>query len=77
MVQLTGSVRIQSLQEGLPNPESVFGQVYLYASAPVQQQTPPPAPVMMSEPDSTAMDTSVVSISNFTDTLSSEDAVLA
>lgn len=76
MVQLTGSVRIQSLQEGLPNPESVFGQVYLYASAPVQQQ--PPAPVMMSEPDATAMDTNVVAISNFTDTLTAEDmSVLA
>jgi len=73
MVQLTGSVRIQSLQEGLPNPESVFGQVYLYASAPVQRQTPPPAPVMMTQSDSSVMDTNVVAISNFTDALTAED----
>jgi len=78
MVQLTGSIRIQSLQAGLPNPESVFGQVYLYASPPPVQPPPTSTFVMMSEPDASAADTSVVAISNFTDTLTAEDmAVLA
>jgi hypothetical protein len=78
MVQLTGSVRIQSLDAGLPNPESVFGQIYLYASAPPvsappQQQTY----TMYEEPSTTSEEPSVVSISNFTDTLTMEESVLA
>ena len=78
VVQLTGSVRIQSLEAGLPNPESVFGQVYLYASAPPVSAPPPQYQfTMVSEPEVTANDMSVVSITNFTDTLATEDAVLA
>ena len=78
MVQLTGSVRIQSLEAGLPNPESVFGQIYLYASAPPVSAPPQQQTYTMYEAPATASaEPSVVSISNFTDTLSSEDAVLA
>jgi hypothetical protein len=80
MVQLTGSVRMQALQAGLPSPESVFGQVYLYAAPPVQ---PPPPPqeqvyVALTDPEATTTDsdTSVVAISNFTDVLSTEDLTL-
>jgi len=67
MVQLTASVRLQSLQPGIPgNPESVFGQVYLYASAPSVQTIPPEQQtfVVAPEPAVTQIEPTVVAITN-------------
>jgi hypothetical protein len=80
MVKLTASVRMQTLQPGIPSPEAVFGQVYLYAAPSAVQQPPPQTTyVMMSEPEVTAASMpSIVPIANFTDMLTSEElAVLA
>jgi hypothetical protein len=80
MVELTASVRMQSLQAGIPgNPQSVFGQVYLYATAPAVQSVPPEQQMFVvasSEPTASTSEPSVVTITNtdFNQLMSVEDA---
>jgi hypothetical protein len=78
-VVLTAYVRIESLaQYIMPPPDAMFGDVYLYTSPP-----PVAAPaetsavyVASAQPQTATTDTSVVEISNFTDTLSSDELAL-
>jgi hypothetical protein len=79
-VMLTASVRIESLAGVMPSPEAMFGQVYLYSSPPVQTVDVSPTYVAISEPV-TVMQTSeaptIVSITNFTETSTQEELLLA
>jgi hypothetical protein len=78
-VILTAYVRIESLAKYImPPPDAMFGDVYLYTSPP-----PVAAPaetsavyVASAQPQTATTDTSVVEISNFTDTLSSDELAL-
>ena len=80
MVTLTASVRMQSLLPGIPgNPESVFGQVYLYAAAPAVQTVPPEQQMFVvasSEPTASTIEPSIVTITNtdFNQLMTVEDA---
>jgi hypothetical protein len=49
-VDVTAMVRLQSRDTVLPSPESIFGQVYVYASPPPVQSVPVYAPAMATTP---------------------------